>query len=205
MWIALVVARATIRNRTHGKTTLFPSCEGSVSMEIGHDFHANPLYCAESIGGKPFFPPCSKGGFALAERGRRFRLVDASGAGRGGDRRPEWGGSSDAGRTLVPRGRGTAGGRTPAAARQGGDQRYDRRPPVARQRWLPQRGVRGRRGQGAAQATAPCRPRTGDQTQTLGNSRKPAAENDTGLDVVVLQVAYPFHSLVSRLVWQLSS
>ena len=81
-----------------------------------------PFYCAESIGGKPFFPPCSKRGFALAKRGRRFRLVDVSGAGRGGDRRPEWGGSSDAGRTLVPRGRGTAGGRTPAAARQGGEE-----------------------------------------------------------------------------------
>ena len=43
MWTALVVARATTRNRTHGKTTLFPQCEGS-SIEIGHDFNANPLY-----------------------------------------------------------------------------------------------------------------------------------------------------------------
>ena len=43
MWIALVVARAATRNRTHGKTTLFPWCEGSVSIEIEHNFNANPL------------------------------------------------------------------------------------------------------------------------------------------------------------------
>ena len=43
IWIALVVARATIHNRTHGKTTLFPLCEGSASREMGHDFPANPL------------------------------------------------------------------------------------------------------------------------------------------------------------------
>ena len=44
MWIAPVVARATTRNRTHGKTTLFPWWAGSVSREMGHNFPANPLW-----------------------------------------------------------------------------------------------------------------------------------------------------------------
>ena len=72
--------------------------------------------------GKPSFTTHIKGRHTACGAGATIPLADVSAAGRGGDRRPERDGSSDAGRTLVPRGRGTAGGRTPAAARQGGGQ-----------------------------------------------------------------------------------
>ena len=54
MWIALVVARATTSDRTHGKTTLFPYCEGSVNREIGHNFPANPLLSTFRLKRKAF-------------------------------------------------------------------------------------------------------------------------------------------------------
>ena len=125
--------------------------------------------------GKPSFTTHIKGRHTACGAGATIPLADVSAAGRGGDRRPERGGSSDAGRTLVPRGRGTAGGRTPAAARQRGGQRYASRIRVARQGWLPQRGVGGRRGQGAAQAPAPCPPLGGDHAPMPGSSRKTTA------------------------------
>ena len=71
---------------------------------------------------------------------------------------------------------GTAGVRTPAAARQGGEGGDDLRNRVARQEGLPQRGAGGRRGQGAAQAPAPCPSPGGDQARMPSNSRKPARE-----------------------------
>ena len=85
--------------------------------------------------GKPFSPSHSKGRRTACEAGTTVPLADVSAAGRGGDRRPKRGGSSDAGRTLVPRERGTAGGRTPAVARQGGGQWYASRIRAVRQGW----------------------------------------------------------------------
>ena len=70
--------------------------------------------------GKPFSHSTARDDVPLAKQEQRFCLVDVSAAGRGGDRRPERGGSSDAGRTLAPRLSGAAGVRTPAAVRQRG-------------------------------------------------------------------------------------
>ena len=82
--------------------------------------------------GKPSFTTHIKGRHTACGAEATIPLADVSAAGRGGDRRPERGGSSDVGRTLVPRGRGTAGGRTPAAARQGEGQGYASRIRVVR-------------------------------------------------------------------------
>ena len=134
----------------------------------------SPAQCTESTKESRLSRPTSKGRHTACGAGAAIPLADISAAGRGGDRRPERGGSSDAGRTLVPRERGTAGGRTPAAARQEGGQWYASRIRVVRQRWQPQRGVGGRRGRGAAQAPAPCPPPGGDHARTPDNSRHPA-------------------------------
>ena len=71
----------------------------------------SPSQCTESIGESCFSCSPLRDDVSFAMKEQRFSLVDVSAAGRGGDRRPERGGSSDAGRTLVPRRRGTAGGR----------------------------------------------------------------------------------------------
>ncbi len=144
---------------------------GSISLITST---VSPTHCTESPTESRFSGSTARDDVALAERERPFCLVGVSVAGRGGDRRPERGGSSDAGRTLVPRGRGTAGGRTPAAARQVGGKGHCLRNHADRQGWLPQRGVGGRRGQGAAQAPVPCPPPGGDQARMPGNIRQPA-------------------------------
>ena len=60
-----------------------------------------------------------------------------------------------------------------AAGRRGGDDLCN---PAARQEGLPRRGVRGCRGQGAAQAPAPCPSPGGDQARMPGSSRNPASK-----------------------------
>ena len=71
---------------------------------------------------------------------------------------PRRGGSSDAARTLVPRERGTAGGRRPYDARQGGEQGTDegRRSPV--RDGCPKAGLGIVGGKGPPRPLIPCRP-----------------------------------------------
>ena len=126
--------------------------------------------------GKPFSHSTARDDVPLAKQEQRFCLVDVSAAGRGGDRRPERGGISDAGRTLVPRLRGTAGVRTPAAARQrGGRGTLSARGSRVKD-GCPNAGFGVVGGKGLRKPLPPAARRAGDHAQMLGRSRQPATK-----------------------------
>ena len=146
---------------------------GSISLITST---VSPTHCTESSTESRFPGSTVWDAVPLAKREQRFRLADASEAGRGGDRRPERGGSSDAGRTLVPRGRGTAGGRTPAATRQGGGKGHCPCNHAARQGWLPNAGLGVVGGKGLRKPLPPAARRAGDQARMPGSIRQSAAK-----------------------------
>ncbi len=114
-----------------------------------------PAYRRQPTKGKPLSAAGRQGWPSVAE-GTVCPFTGASEAWRGGDRRPAGGGSSDAARTLVPAKPGQREGVALCRA-VGRRQEDDLCNHADRQGGLSQRGVRGCRGQGAAQAPVPCR------------------------------------------------
>ena len=120
--------------------------------------------------GKPFLPACGEGCPLMGKKGLR----EVSQRKRGRARRrspPRRGGSSDAGRTLVPRGRGTAGVRTPAAARQRGGRRTADLFLRTVKDGCPNAGLGVVGGKGLRKPLPPAARRAGDHARMPGNIR----------------------------------
>ena len=147
--------------------------KGNYPSPVGND---SPAQCTGSTKKSRFSHSTARDDVPLAKREQRFCLVDVSAAGRGGDRRPERGGSSDAGRTLAPRLSGAAGVRTPAAVRQrGGRGTLSARGSRVKD-GCPNAGYGVVGGKGLRKPLPPAARRAGDHARMLGRSRQPATK-----------------------------